>query len=115
MLIAAPVAVNAAVGHMYCLLYALFCLEQNWSNMLTLNSIFCYLDAMYDAVMCPADWGSSVSLLLQAPPSKSKIKFKPLIDEEDERRRASAAAKLRALDEAIASRLAEKERYTVYQ
>lgn len=38
------------------------------------------------------------------------MKFKPLIDEEDERRRASAAAKLRALDEAIAKRKAEEER-----
>lgn len=39
------------------------------------------------------------------------MKFKPLVDEEDERRRASAAAKLRALDEAIAKRKAEEERY----
>ena len=38
------------------------------------------------------------------------MKFKPLIDEEDERRRASAAAKLRALDEAIAKRKAEEDR-----
>ena len=39
------------------------------------------------------------------------MKFKPLVDEEEERRRASAAAKLRALDEAIAKRKAEEERY----
>ena len=48
---------------------------------------------------------------MQAAASKTKIKYKPLIDEEDERRRASAAAKLRALDEAIAKRRAEEERY----
>ena len=46
----------------------------------------------------------------QAAVAKAKTKFKPLIDEEDERRRASAAAKLRALDEAIAKRKAEEER-----
>ena len=38
------------------------------------------------------------------------MKFKPLIDEEDARRRASAAEKLRALDEAIAKRKAEEDR-----
>ena len=48
--------------------------------------------------------------MVQAAASKAKIKYKPLIDEEDERRRASAAAKLRALDEAIAKRRAEEER-----
>ena len=48
--------------------------------------------------------------LSQAAVAKAKMKFKPLIDEEDERRRASAAAKLRALDEAIAKRKAEEER-----
>lgn len=46
----------------------------------------------------------------QAAVAKAKMKFKPLIDEEDERRRASAAAKLRALDEAIAKRKAEEAR-----
>lgn len=48
---------------------------------------------------------------VQAAVAKAKMKFKPLIDEEDERRRASAAAKLRALDEAIAKRKAEEDRY----
>ena len=47
---------------------------------------------------------------MQAAVAKAKMKFKPLIDEEDERRRASAAAKLRALDEAIAKRKAEEEK-----
>lgn len=47
----------------------------------------------------------------QAAVAKAKMKFKPLIDEEDERRRASAAAKLRALDEAIAKRKAEEAWY----
>ena len=51
---------------------------------------------------------------VQAAASKAKIKYRPLVDEEEERRCASAAAKLRALDEAIAGRRAEEERYAVY-
>lgn len=49
-------------------------------------------------------------MYIQAAVAKAKMKFKPLVDEEDERRRASAAAKLRALDEAIARRKAEEDR-----
>lgn len=52
----------------------------------------------------------TVDVCSQAAVAKAKMKFKPLIDEEDERRRASAAAKLRALDEAIAKRKAEEDR-----
>lgn len=59
--------------------------------------------------VCVVLWASVVSCV-QAAVAKAKMKFKPLVDEEDERRRASAAAKLRALDEAIAKRKAEEER-----
>lgn len=60
--------------------------------------------------ICNTDFILSTCHIAQAAASKAKIKYKPLIDEEDERRRASAAAKLRALDEAIAKRRAEEER-----
>ncbi|KAL0023373.1 hypothetical protein WJX77_012324 [Trebouxia sp. C0004] len=54
--------------------------------------------------------GSEELKTAEAAVAKAKMKFKPLVDEEDERRRASAAAKLRALDEAIAKRKAEEDR-----